>query len=59
MSEPRASGLAFEWARLSAAKLFPYIPNPAYYEVCTNPALYELAAAMKRKQPAALEVTRA
>jgi len=31
----------------------------AYYEVCTNPALYELAAATRRKQPAALEVTRA
>jgi hypothetical protein len=28
MPEPRASGLAFEWVRLSAAKLFPYIPNP-------------------------------
>jgi uncharacterized protein (DUF2164 family) len=31
----------------------------AYYEVCTNPALYELVATMKRKQPSALEATRA
>ncbi|MGC2766691.1 MAG: hypothetical protein WB607_14390 [Candidatus Acidiferrum sp.] len=30
-----------------------------YYEVCTNPALYELVAALKRNQTAALETTRA
>jgi hypothetical protein len=29
-----------------------------YYEVCTNPALYELVAALKRNQTAALETTR-
>ena len=29
----------------------------AYYEVCTNPALYELVAALKRSQP--MEATRA
>jgi hypothetical protein len=30
-----------------------------YYEVCTNPALYELVARLKRNQPAAVEATRA
>lgn len=30
-----------------------------YYEVCTNPALYDLVAALKRNQTAGLEVTRA
>jgi hypothetical protein len=30
-----------------------------YYEVCTNPALYELVATLKRNQPAAVEATRA
>jgi hypothetical protein len=30
-----------------------------YYEVCTNPSLYELVAALKRNQTAALETTRA
>jgi class 3 adenylate cyclase len=30
----------------------------AYYEVCTNPDLYELVAALKRNQPAVLEATR-
>jgi hypothetical protein len=30
-----------------------------YYEVCTNPALYELLAALKRNQAVALETTRA
>jgi hypothetical protein len=30
-----------------------------YYEVCTNPALYDLAAALKRNQPAGFEATRA
>lgn len=29
-----------------------------YYEVCSNPALYELVAALKRNQPAAVEATR-
>ncbi|MGB7730247.1 MAG: hypothetical protein WBL50_19620 [Candidatus Acidiferrum sp.] len=29
-----------------------------YYEVCTNPALYELVATLKRNQPAAVEATR-
>jgi len=31
----------------------------AYYEVCTNPALYELVAALKRMQSAGLEPVRA
>ena len=31
----------------------------SYYEVCTNPALYELLAALKRNQAAVLETTRA
>ncbi len=31
----------------------------AYYEVCTNPALYELVAALKRMQSAGLETARA
>ena len=31
----------------------------AYYEVCTNPDLYELVAALKRNQPVGLEATRA
>jgi len=30
-----------------------------YYEVCTNPALYELAASLKRNQPVGFEATRA
>jgi hypothetical protein len=30
-----------------------------YYEVCTNPALYELVATLKRNQPTAVEATRA
>jgi hypothetical protein len=30
-----------------------------YYEVCTNPALYELVANLKRNQPVGLEATRA
>jgi hypothetical protein len=30
-----------------------------YYEVCTNPALYDLVAALKRNQAATLEPTRA
>ncbi|MGB2634520.1 MAG: hypothetical protein WAM58_11345 [Candidatus Acidiferrum sp.] len=30
-----------------------------YYEVCTNPALYDLVATLKRNQPAAVEATRA
>jgi len=30
-----------------------------YYEVCTNPALYELVSALKRNQAVGLEVTRA
>ena len=30
-----------------------------YYEVCTNPALYELVAALKRNHAASLEATRA
>jgi hypothetical protein len=30
-----------------------------YYEVCTNPVLYDLAAALKRNQPAGFEATRA
>jgi len=29
-----------------------------YYEVCTNPALYELVAALKRNQPVGFEATR-
>ncbi len=47
-----------------ARQLFPdgKIGKPSehnYYEVCTNPALYELVAALKRNQAAALEITRA
>lgn len=30
-----------------------------YYEVCTNPTLYDLVATLKRNQPAAVEATRA
>jgi hypothetical protein len=33
--------------------------NHQYYEVCTNPTLYDLVAALKRTETASLEATRA